>query len=131
MHAEKPSTGERLDVVPRAHQTARMAETDALPDAAPDPVAAKPTPKSETRDTLSFLVKLVIVVLIFRSFVFSPFSIPSQSMLPRLYIGDYLFVSKWNYGFSRWSLPFGVPLIPGRIFGRDPSRGDVVVFRGP
>ncbi|PMY55422.1 signal peptidase I, partial [Pseudomonas sp. FW305-25] len=59
------------------------------------------------------------------------FSIPSQSMLPRLYIGDYLFVSKWNYGYSRWSLPWGVPLIPGRILGRDPARGDVVVFRGP
>jgi signal peptidase I len=69
--------------------------------------------------------------VIFRSFLFSPFSIPSQSMLPRLYIGDYLFISKWNYGFSRWSLPFGAPLIPGRIFGRDPTRGDVVVFRGP
>ncbi|WP_229727043.1 signal peptidase I [Sphingomonas alpina] len=78
-----------------------------------------------------FLLKLAVVVLLFRSFIFSPFSIPSQSMLPRLYIGDYLFISKWNYGYSRHSLPFSVPLIPGRIFGRDPTRGDVVVFRGP
>jgi signal peptidase I len=87
--------------------------------------------RSETRETLVFLLKLAIVVFVFRSFVFAPFSIPSQSMLPRLYVGDYLFVSKWNYGFSRWSMPWGVPLIPGRIFGRSPARGDVVVFRGP
>jgi signal peptidase I len=94
-----------------------------------DTGAAKP--RSETRETILFLVKLVLVVLIFRSFVLSPFSIPSESMLPRLFIGDYLFVSKWNYGYTRHSLPFGVPLIPGRIFARDPLRGDVVVFRGP
>ncbi|WP_242139671.1 signal peptidase I [Sphingomonas sp. TREG-RG-20F-R18-01] len=92
--------------------------------------AARPA-KSETRETLSFFLKLAIVVFVFRSFIFAPFSIPSQSMLPRLYVGDYLFVSKWNYGYSRWSLPWGVPLIPGRILGRDPARGDVVVFRGP
>ncbi|MES2755524.1 MAG: signal peptidase I [Pseudomonadota bacterium] len=98
------------------------------PDSA---IATPPVKPSETRETIGFLLKLVLIVLIFRSFVFSPFSIPSQSMLPRLYIGDYLFVSKWNYGFSRWSLPFGVPLIPGRIFAHDPARGDVVVFRGP
>jgi signal peptidase I len=52
-------------------------------------------------------------------------------MLPRLLIGDYLFVSKWNYGYSRWSLPWGLPLIPGRVFGSTPARGDVVVFRSP
>ena len=112
-----------------------MSETEALPDPAPNPIGettqTPAKPPSEARDTILFLVKLVVIVLIFRSFIFSPFSIPSQSMLPRLYIGDYLFISKWNYGFSRWSLPFGAPLIPGRILGRDPTRGDVVVFRGP
>ena len=112
-----------------------MSEIEALPEAAPTPTSEgtqrRAKPPSETRDTILFLIKLAVVVLIFRSFIFSPFSIPSQSMLPRLYIGDYLFISKWNYGFSRWSLPFGAPLIPGRIFGRDPTPGDVVVFRGP
>ncbi|MDB5674529.1 MAG: family signal peptidase [Sphingomonas bacterium] len=98
---------------------------------ATDTVVTPPKAKSETRETLVFLLKLGLAVAIFRSFFFSPFFIPSQSMLPRLYIGDYLFVSKWNYGYSRWSLPFGVPLIPGRIFGGTPARGDVVVFRGP
>ena len=113
----------------------------AAPEAAPEPTpatdaaaapAAKPAKKEEDwRDTLSFLIKLAIVVFIFRSFLFSPFSIPSQSMLPRLYIGDYLFISKWNYGYSKHSLPWSLPLIPGRIFARDPERGDVVVFKAP
>ncbi len=91
---------------------------------------AKPK-ASETADTIRFLLKLALAVLILRSFVFAPFSIPSESMLPRLLIGDYLFVTKWNYGYSRWSLPGGVPLIPGRIFAHTPARGDVVVFRSP
>ena len=92
--------------------------------------ASKPL-RSESGETIRFLLKLALIVLILRSFIFAPFSIPSESMLPRLLIGDYLFVSKWNYGYSRWSLPFGWPLIPGRILGRDPVRGDVVVFRSP
>ncbi|NTS63630.1 signal peptidase I [Sphingomonas sp. HHU CXW] len=87
------------------------------------------TAASETKETLRFLLKLALFVFILRSFIFAPFSIPSESMLPRLLIGDYLFVSKWNYGYSRWSLPFGLPLIPGRIFASDPTRGDTVVFR--
>ncbi len=98
------------------------------------PRMAKTAPKttrSETSETIRFLLKLALVVLIFRSFLFSPFSIPSESMLPRLLIGDYLFVSKWSYGYSRWSLPWGIPLIPGRVFGNTPARGDTVVFRGP
>jgi signal peptidase I len=86
-------------------------------------------PKSETAETIRFFLKFALIVFVLRSFIFSPFSIPSESMLPRLLIGDYLFISKWNYGYSRWSLPWGIPLIPGRIFPHDPARGDVVVFR--
>jgi signal peptidase I len=86
--------------------------------------------RSETQETLRFLLKLALVVLIVRSFLFAPYSIPSESMLPRLYVGDYLFVTKFNYGFSRWSLPWGVPLLP-RMHWHDPARGDVVVFRSP
>ncbi len=96
----------------------------------PDPKPAKPQ-QSEWRETLSFLLKLALFVLIVRSFIFSPFSIPSESMLPRLYIGDYLFITKWNYGYSRHSLPLSLPLIPGRILAHDPQRGDVVVFKAP
>ena len=86
-------------------------------------------PRSETSETIRFLLKLALVVWLFRSFVFAPFSIPSESMLPRLLIGDYLFISKWNYGYSRWSMPFGVPPISGRLFPGTPERGDTVVFR--
>lgn len=88
------------------------------------------TPRSETGDTFRFLLKLALVVLIVRSFVFAPYSIPSESMLPRLFVGDYLFVTKFNYGFSRWSLPWGWPLVP-HVQWKLPARGDVVVFRSP
>ena len=103
--------------------------TPAAPEPATKPVKEKK--KEDWRDTLSFLLKLAVVVFIFRSFLFSPFSIPSQSMLPRLYIGDYLFISKWNYGYSRHSLPWSIPLIPGRILANNPTRGDVAVFKTP
>ncbi|XUU59719.1 signal peptidase I [Erythrobacter sp. HA6-11] len=78
-----------------------------------------------------FVLKLALVVLIFRSFIFSPFSIPSESMLPRLYNGDYLLAAKWPYGFSKYSMPFNLPVIPGRIFAGEPERGDVVIFKHP
>ena len=95
-------------------------------------MAKAPRPaRSETSETIRFLLKLALIVFIIRSFIFQPFSIPSESMLPRLLIGDFLFVTKWNYGYSRWSLPGGVPLLPGHILARAPTRGDVVVFRSP
>ncbi len=87
--------------------------------------------RTETRETITFLLKLVIIVSIFRTFFFSAFNIPSESMLPRLLIGDFLFVSKWNYGYSRHSVPFSLPLIPGHIFATLPERGDVAVFKAP
>jgi len=96
------------------------------------PPAPKSKPKrSETADLLIFLLKLAVAVFVIRSFLFSPFSIPSGSMQPRLLIGDYLFITKWNYGYSRHSLPWSMPLIPGRILPRTPARGDVVVFKAP
>jgi len=78
-----------------------------------------------------FLLKLAVIVFIFRSFIFSPFNIPSESRLPRLLIGDYLLASKWSYGFTRYSLPFSMPLIPGRILASTPERGDVAIFKAP
>ena len=86
---------------------------------------------SETWDFLSFLLKLAVFVLVIRSFIISPFNIPSESMQPRLLIGDYLLVSKWPYGYSRYSLPMNANLFEGRIFARTPERGDVVVFASP
>lgn len=86
---------------------------------------------SEWREYGTFLLKLALFVFILRSFIVSPFNIPSESMQPRLLIGDYLLVAKWPYGYSKYSLPFSLPLIPGRIFAREPKRGDVVVFKAP
>jgi signal peptidase I len=81
--------------------------------------------------TVRFVLILAILAWALRSFIFAPFSIPSGSMLPTLYIGDYLVVAKWPYGYSRYSLPFGFPEFSGRIFEHLPQRGDVVVFRHP
>lgn len=82
-------------------------------------------------DTARFLLFLFAFTLLLRSFIVAPFNIPSGSMLPRMMIGDYLFVSKWPYGFSRYSFPFGILSFKGRILQADPRRGDVVVFRYP
>lgn len=73
----------------------------------------------------------VLIAVVFRSFLFEPFSIPSGSMIPTLKVGDYLFVSKYSYGYSRYSFPLGVVPIPGRIARSEPERGDVIVFRKP
>ncbi|MBH5322841.1 signal peptidase I [Aurantiacibacter sediminis] len=95
---------------------------------------SKPEAKEEKEDWKSFgwfLVKLVIVVLIFRTFFFTSFNIPSESMMPRLLVGDYLFSQKWSYGYSSASLPFGIDAGDGRIFGSQPNRGDIVIFKHP
>jgi signal peptidase I len=73
----------------------------------------------------------LLIALVIRVVLFQPFSIPSGSMKATLLIGDYLFVSQYSYGYSRYSLPFSPPLFSGRIFGSAPERGDVVVFRLP
>jgi signal peptidase I len=96
------------------------------------PAAAHKHAEKESGGSLiRFVLTLVLIAWALRSFVFAPFSIPSGSMLPTLYIGDYLVVAKWPYGSSRYSFPFGFPSFDGRIFGNMPKRGDVVVFRHP
>ena len=94
-----------------------------------DPATEK---KTETAGSLArFILIVAAIAWTFRSLIGAPFSIPSGSMLPTLYIGDYLAVTKWPYGYSRYSFPFGLPAFEGRVFGRLPARGDVVVFRHP
>lgn len=111
--------------------SATMSET-APAETAPAETAEKAKPAKKEDSFSVFLLKLVVIVVIFRSFIFAPFSIPSESMLPRLMNGDYLLASKWSYGFSYRSLPFGVPLLPGkRVFASQPDRGDVVIFKSP
>ena len=73
----------------------------------------------------------VFIALLIRSFIAEPFNIPSGSMKPNLLVGDFIFVSKWSYGYSKHSLPFSIPLIPNKIFSKMPNRGDVVVFKTP
>lgn len=111
-----------------------MTDASVTADNSPAPAAPSPAPmsaKEEAVDTVRFLALLAIAVLVFRSFFLSPFNIPSESMQPRLLIGDYLLVNKMAYGYSKYSLPFSAPLIPGRIFPKTPERGDVVVFKAP
>jgi len=80
-------------------------------------------------ELLVSLVEALIIAVIIRTLLFQPFSIPSGSMESTLLIGDYLFVTKYSYGYSRYSIPFAPPLLSGRIFASMPQRGDVVVFR--
>ena len=82
-------------------------------------------------ETTRFLLLVFIAAVILRSFIVAPFVIPSGSMLPRMMIGDFLFVAKWPYGYSRYSMPFGLGSFDGRIFANAPDRGDVAVFRNP
>ena len=82
-------------------------------------------------DTLKVIVQALLIALVVRTFLFQPFNIPSGSMIPTLLIGDYLFVSKYAYGYSDHSIPFSPHLFSGRIFASPPKRGDVVVFKLP
>ncbi len=84
------------------------------------------------KETLRTVVYAVLIALSIRVAAFEPFSIPSGSMVSTLLVGDYLFVSKFSYGYSRYSLPFGLPLLPStRVFFTEPERGDVAVFKLP
>ena len=85
-------------------------------------------------ETVKTIVYAVLIALAVRTIAYEPFNIPSGSMVPTLLIGDYLFVSKFSYGYSRYSLPFGLPLFSGRVhlpFSHYPERGDVAVFKLP
>ncbi len=82
-------------------------------------------------DTIKTVVYAVLIAVVIRSLWFEPFKIPSGSMYPTLYVGDYLFVSKYTYGYSKHSLPWSIPLFEGRIWADAPKRGDVVVFKYP
>lgn len=92
----------------------------------------KPAKKKETTgEMIRSFIFMVLLALIFRSVAYEPFHIPSGSMLSTLYEGDYIFVSKLSYGYTRFSFPFAPKLFEGRIFETKPERGDVVVFRNP
>jgi signal peptidase I len=85
----------------------------------------------ETIEVVKTVIYALAIALVLRVLLFQPFTIPSASMVPNLLEGDYVVVTKWSYGWSRHSIPFSPPLIQGRIFNRDPERGDVIVFKLP
>jgi signal peptidase I len=82
-------------------------------------------------ETVKVIIQALLIALVFRTFLYHPFNIPSGSMVPTLLVGDYLFVSKFSYGYSRYSFPIALPFIDGRVWGEEPERGDIAVFRLP
>ena len=92
---------------------------------------AKAKEENVVWETVSVVIQALILALILRTFLFQPFNIPSGSMKPGLLVGDYIFVSKYSYGYSRYSFPYGPNLFSGRIWESSPQRGDVVVFKYP
>jgi len=82
-------------------------------------------------ETIKVVIQALLIALVFRTFLYHPFNIPSGSMEPTLLIGDYLFVSKFSYGYSRYSFPLDLSFVDGRIWEGLPERGDIAVFRPP
>ncbi|MBK1664172.1 signal peptidase I [Rhodospirillum rubrum] len=82
-------------------------------------------------ETIKTVVYAFLIAIVIRTFAYEPFRIPSGSMIPTLLVGDYLFVSKFSYGYSRFSFPMGIIPLSGRVLGDVPKRGDVVVFKEP
>src|SRR5947209_18622613 len=87
--------------------------------------------ESGIAETIRVIFHALIIALVIRTFLFQPFNIPSGSMKATLLVGDYLFVSKYTYGYSHYSFPYSPHIFSGRIFGSGPKRGYVVVFRLP
>jgi signal peptidase I len=100
------------------------------PKEAADSKSATPQ-NNEFRELIKTLILAFVFALVFRSFAYEPFHIPSGSMKSNLLIGDYIFISKFSYGYSRYSFPLGLIPFEGRIFASQPKRGDIVVFRPP
>lgn len=98
------------------------------PDA---PKGYQPSDNGDIWELMKTAIMAVFLALVIRTFAFEPFNIPSGSMIPTLEVGDYLFVSKYSYGYSQYSFPFGIAGFDGRIVMSEPKRGDVAVFRQP
>ena len=87
--------------------------------------------KSSFVNNIKALLWALLIAGVIRTFAIEPFKIPSGSMKPNLLVGDFLFVSKWDYGYSRYSFPFGLAPFSGKILEKNPSRGDIIVFKLP
>ena len=98
---------------------------------AQDPPDGKGGAANEAIEIVKTIVYALLIALVLRVLLFQPYTIPSASMEPNLYEGDYIIVSKYSYGYSKHSIPFSPPLFHGRIFDRSPRRGDIIVFKLP
>ena len=88
----------------------------------------KKTAAGELRETIVVVVEALLIALVFRTFIYQPFSIPTASMQPSMMIGDYFLASKFAWGYGQYSFPFGLVPMQGRLFGGLPNRGDIAVF---
>jgi signal peptidase I len=95
------------------------------------PPAAKANKPDSLLEFVKTIVYAVLIALGIRTFLYEPFNIPSASMVPTLLVGDYLFVSKFSFGYSFASMPYSAKIFDGRIASSLPERGDVVVFKLP
>ncbi|THD46974.1 MAG: signal peptidase I [Bradyrhizobium sp.] len=109
-----------------------MSEPNTLKRSAPAAVAKE---QDGWWETVKVVIQALLIALVVRTLLFQPFNIPSGSLIPTLLIGDYLFVSKYAYGYSHYSLPGFLDLapsaMPGRVFASQPKRGDIIVFKLP
>ena len=92
---------------------------------------AKRSQEGGLGETIKVIIQALLIALVVRTLLFQPFNIPSGSMIPTLLIGDYLFVSKYSYGYSKHSIPFSPDLFSGRVLASAPKRGDIAVFKLP
>jgi signal peptidase I len=91
------------------------------------PNSAKKAGRNELRDTIVVIIEALVIAVLFRTFIYQPFSIPTASMQRTMMIGDYFVADKFVWGFGPHSFPFPLPF-HGRIFGRSPNQGDIAVF---
>ncbi len=93
---------------------------------------AEAKPQNALWENIKVIIQALLLAMVIRTVLFQPFTIPSGSMMPTLLVGDYIFVNKFAYGYSKYSLPFSPDLFDGRILEfNEPKRGDVIVFRLP
>ena len=119
-------------VAPMESAEALVANQPSEPEVESDtPLTAGGAAKDEVIEIAKTIGYALLIAMVLRIFLFQPFTIPSASMEPNLYEGDYIIVSKWDYGYSRHSIPFSPQLFKGRIFNHAPERGDIVVFKLP
>ena len=142
-----PSDDPMIDTAPDAAEHVENASAPALVEtvaAAPaqveppepeEPEAEEPAPPEKKGEgwfeTVKTIVYALLIALVIRTFLFQPFNIPTGSMIATLLVGDYIFVEKFSYGYSKASVPFMLAPFDGRIFGSEPARGDVIVFKMP